>query len=112
MSLHAAERIFKESGKQIEVLDVRSIIPLDKTSILASVRKTGRVVVIHEDKVFAGFGAEIASMIAEEAFEYLDAPVKRVGATFTPVGFNRILEKAILPNTDKIYETCKELLAY
>jgi 2-oxoisovalerate dehydrogenase E1 component len=112
MSLQVADKIFNESGKQIEVIDIRSLIPLDKESILASVKKTGKVAVIHEDKVFAGFGAEIASMIADEAFEFLDAPVKRVGSTFTPVGFNRILERAILPNTDKIYEACKEILAF
>jgi 2-oxoisovalerate dehydrogenase E1 component len=112
MSLQVAERIFQETGQQIEVVDIRSIIPLDKESILSSVRKTNRALVVHEDKVFAGFGAEIASMITEEAFEFLDAPVKRVGSTFTPVGFNRILEKAILPNADKIYQACKEQLAY
>ena len=67
---------------------------------------------MHEDKVFSGFGAEVAATIANEAFEYLDAPVKRVGSTFTPVGFNRILEAAILPNSDKIISAMKELLAY
>jgi 2-oxoisovalerate dehydrogenase E1 component len=112
MSMQVADRILSESGQQVEVIDIRSLIPLDKEAILASVQKTNRVLVVHEDKVFAGFGAEIAAMITEEAFEYLDAPVKRVGSTFTPVGFNRILEKAILPNADKIYVACKELLAY
>lgn len=112
MALQAADRISKETGKETEVVDIRSLIPLDKESILASVRKTNRVVVVHEDKVFAGFGAEIAAMITDEAFEYLDAPVKRVGSTFTPVGFNRILERAILPNADKIYQACKEILAF
>jgi 2-oxoisovalerate dehydrogenase E1 component len=112
MSLQVAETISNETGKQVEVIDLRSLIPLDKESILDSVRKTNRALVVHEDKVFAGFGAEIAAMITEEAFEFLDAPVKRVGSTFTPVGFNRILEKAILPNSDKIYNACKELLAY
>jgi 2-oxoisovalerate dehydrogenase E1 component len=112
MSLQVAEQIFNETGQQIEVIDIRSIIPLDKESILESVKKTNRALVVHEDKVFAGFGAEIAAMITEEAFEFLDAPVKRVGSTFTPVGFNRILEKAILPNSEKIHKACNELLAY
>jgi len=76
------------------------------------VKKTNRAVVVHEDKVFAGFGAEIAAMITESVFEYLDAPVKRVGSTFTPVGFNRILERAILPNAEKIYLACQEILQY
>ncbi len=65
--------------------------------------------VVHEDKVFGGFGGEVASLINEKAFEYLDAPVKRVGSTFTPVGFNRILEKAILPNAEKILTAAREL---
>jgi 2-oxoisovalerate dehydrogenase E1 component len=112
MSLQVAERIFNETGKQVEVIDIRSLVPLDKETIIASVRKTNRALVVHEDKVFAGFGGELAAMITETAFEYLDAPVKRVGSTFTPVGFNRILEKAILPNAEKIYDACRELLDY
>ncbi|MBP7679226.1 MAG: 2-oxoisovalerate dehydrogenase [Bacteroidales bacterium] len=112
MSIQAAGKIEKELGKQVEVLDLRSLIPLDKQAVLDSVKKTGRALVVHEDKVFAGFGGEIAAMITEEAFEFLDAPVKRVGSTFTPVGFNRILERAILPNTDKIYHAAAELLGY
>jgi 2-oxoisovalerate dehydrogenase E1 component len=112
MALQVAEQIFSESGRQVEVIDIRSLIPLDKEAILKSTMKTNRVLVLHEDKVFAGFGAEIAAMISDEAFEHLDAPVKRVGSTFTPVGFNRILEKAILPNTEKIYKACIELLEY
>ena len=67
---------------------------------------------MHEDKVFGGFGGELVATIMAEAFEYLDAPVRRVGSTFTPVGFNRILEKAVLPNTDKIVVAIKEILAY
>jgi 2-oxoisovalerate dehydrogenase E1 component len=109
--LDAAEILSKESV-EIEVIDLRSLIPLDKETILNSLKKTNRVLIVHEDKVFAGFGSEISSMIMEEAFEYLDAPVKRVGSTFTPVGFSRILEKAILPNTEKIEIAIKELLAY
>jgi len=112
MSLQVAEKIAAEKGLQIEVIDLRSLIPLDKETVLASVRKTNRALVIHEDKVFSGFGGELVAMITEEAFESLDAPVKRVGSTFTPVGFNRILEKAILPNADKIYKACLEVLEY
>lgn len=112
MCVDVAERIAKEENKQVEVIDIRSLLPLDKDSILISVRKTGRALVVHEDKVFAGFGGELVSLIAAEAFESLDAPVKRIGSTFTPVGFNRILEKAILPNNDKIYAAVIELLSY
>jgi 2-oxoisovalerate dehydrogenase E1 component len=110
-SLQAAEKL-EEEGIDVEVIDLRSIVPLDKETILNSVKKTNKVMVVHEDKVFAGFGSEVTSMIMEEAFEHLDAPVKRVGSPYTPVGFNRILEKAILPDTDKIVATAKELIAY
>jgi 2-oxoisovalerate dehydrogenase E1 component len=110
--LEMAEKIFKETGKQIEVIDLRSLNPLDEESILKSVKKTGRALVVHEDKVFGGFGAEIVALIAQKAITYLDAPILRVGATFTPVGFNRILERAILPNTEKIMKAAKELLEF
>jgi 2-oxoisovalerate dehydrogenase E1 component len=112
MAIKAAERILSETGKSVEVIDLRSIIPLDKETILQSVKKTNRVLVVHEDKVFSGFGAEISAMITEEAFQYLDAPVKRIGSPFTPVGFNRILEKAILPDIEKIYQGIKEIIEY
>lgn len=112
LSLDAAELIQKEQGKSIEVIDIRSLIPLDLDTILASVRKTNKVLVVHEDKVFGGFGGEIAAAIADSAFQYLDAPIRRVGSPFTPVGFNRILEAAILPDTKRIYDAANELLAY
>ncbi len=112
MALRVAEQISEDTGKEIEVVDIRSLIPLDKVSILKSVKKTSRALVVHEDKVFAGFGGEIAGLIAEEAFEYLDAPVRRVGSTFTPVGFNRILEKAILPDAERIMKAAKDLLDF
>ena len=91
--LHAAERLEKEGGWKVEVIDIRSLIPLDKEAIFESVKKTSKALVVHEDKVFSGFGAELAAMIGEEMFRYLDGPVQRVGSTFTPVGFNPILEK-------------------
>lgn len=112
MSVKVAERLQNEENKSVEVIDIRSLIPLDKETILNSVKKTSRALVVHEDKVFGGFGGEIASLITEEAFEFLDAPVKRVGSTFTPVGFNRILEKEILPSEEKIYHAAKKLLDY
>ena len=111
MCLEAAEKLSKE-GASVEVIDLRSLIPLDKETILNSVKRIGKVMVVHEDKVHSGFGAEVASMIMEEAFEYLDGPVKRVGSSFTPVGFHRSFERIILPNTEKIYNTAKEILAY
>ncbi len=112
MCVEVANKIQEEKGISIEVIDIRSIVPLDKDSILTSVKKTGKVLVVHEDKVFGGFGGEIASIINEEAFEWLDGPVQRVGSTYTPVGFNRILEKAILPDNDRIYNAAINLIEY
>jgi 2-oxoisovalerate dehydrogenase E1 component len=112
MCLEAADKMAKESGASIEVIDLRSLLPLDVESIIASVKKTGKALVVHEDKVFSGFGAEIAATITEMAFEFLDGPVRRVGSTFTPVGFHHLLEQAILPNTEKIITAIKALLEY
>ena len=112
MCMNVADRIAKENDVRIEVIDIRSIVPLDKVTILKSVEKTSRALVVHEDKLFSGFGAEIAAIIQEEGFRFLDAPVQRVGATFTPIGFNRILEKAILPNEEKIYTAIQGILKY
>jgi 2-oxoisovalerate dehydrogenase E1 component len=111
LSLKAAEKIVND-GYEVEVLDLRSLVPLDKEGIIQSVKKTGKVLIVHEDKVFGGFGGEVSSIINEEAFEYLDAPIRRVGSEFTPVGFNRILEAAILPNENKIYEAALSLIKY
>lgn len=110
--LEAAEKLAKEGIADVEVVDLRSLLPLDEETILASIKKTSRAMIVHEDKVFAGFGGEVAALISNLGFEYLDAPIKRVGSTFTPVGFNRILEAAILPNTDKVLQAAKELLQY
>jgi 2-oxoisovalerate dehydrogenase E1 component len=112
MCLHAADKIASEKNIQIEVIDIRSIVPLDTETILRSVEKTSRVIVVHEDKQFSGFGAEIAAQIQEKAFLFLDAPITRVGSTYTPIGFNRILERAILPNEEKIYTAMLETLAF
>ncbi|WP_459600389.1 alpha-ketoacid dehydrogenase subunit alpha/beta [Dysgonomonas reticulitermitis] len=110
-SLSAAERLAKENW-DVEVIDLRSLVPLDKDAILESVKKTSKALIVHEDKVFSGFGAEISALIGSEMFQYLDAPVQRVGSTFTPVGFNPILEKAVLPGEDRIYEAAKKLLEF
>ena len=112
MCVEVAGKLKEDSGISAEVVDLRSLIPLDKEAIINSVKKTNRALIVHEDKVFGGFGGEIASTIMEEAFESLDAPIRRVGSTFTPVGFNRILEGAILPNNERIYKAAKELAEY
>lgn len=110
-ALEAAEKLAAE-GISVEVIDLRSLVPLDWETVLRSVRKTSRVLVAHEDKVHGGFGGEIASRIQEEAFTDLDAPVGRVGSTFTPVGFSRILERAILPSADKVLDAARKVLAF
>lgn len=112
MSIKAANKLEEDMGLKTEVIDLRSLLPLDSDLIIESVKKTGKILVVHEDKVFSGFGAEIAAQISDLAFEYLDGPIMRVGSTFTPVGFNRILEKAILPNEDKIFDSLKKLAEY
>lgn len=111
LSLQAAKKL-EDEGISVEVLDLRSLVPMDEEAVLETAKKTNKVLVVHEDKVHGGFGGEIAAFITENAFEYLDAPVRRVGSTFTPVGFNPILEKAILPDADKIYNAVKELITY
>ena len=98
--------------RQVEAILFAADEPLDEESILKTVQKTNRGLVVHEDKVFAGFGGEIVALINEKAFDFLDAPVLRVGSTFTPVGFNRILERATLPNKQRIMEKALELLNY
>ncbi|WP_246223040.1 alpha-ketoacid dehydrogenase subunit beta [Draconibacterium halophilum] len=112
LSLDAANKLAEEGVANIEVIDLRSLVPLDEETILNSIKKTNKVLVVHEDKVFGGFGGELSAIINEKAFEYLDAPIKRIGSPFTPVGFNRILEKAILPNTERIHAAAKELIEY
>jgi 2-oxoisovalerate dehydrogenase E1 component len=99
-------------GIETEVLDLRSLSPYDWEAIAESVRKTGRVIVAHEDSRSWGYGAEIAARIAEELFEHLDAPVRRIGALDTFVGYNPVLEDAILPQVSTIAAAVRELTRY
>jgi 2-oxoisovalerate dehydrogenase E1 component len=110
-ALEAAKKLEAE-GRSVEVLDLRSLVPLDFDAVLASAKKTSRVLVAHEDKVHGGFGGELAAQIQAAAFPFLDAPVARVGSEFTPVGFSRVLERAILPNTDKVLAAARAVLSY
>ena len=107
----AAAASLASEGIKAEVLDPRTLVPLDKQTILQSVKKTGRVIIVHEAPTFGGFGGEIAAMIIEEAFYSLDAPIKRIGAPYTPVPVSPILEKFYLPNAEKILTAAKEMLA-
>src|ERR671933_221076 len=96
----------------VEVVDLRTVLPWDKQAVLESVRKTSKVLVLHEDTRTGGFGAEIAATIAEEAFEDLDAPVKRIAAPDTPVPFSPTLEKAFIPQVADVAAGLKELAEY
>jgi 2-oxoisovalerate dehydrogenase E1 component beta subunit len=111
-ALDAARIIEKEDGLKVEVLDLRTLLPLDREAILATARKTGKVLIAHEDRLTGGIGGEVAAMIAEHAFDYLDGPIKRVAALDTHVAFSPPLEEYILPNTNKIVEAIRELAAY
>ena len=108
-ALEAADRLASE-GVSAEVIDPRTLSPLDMGTIVASVQKTNRAVVAHEAVQFCGIGAEIAATISDEAFDYLDAPVKRVGAPFAPVPFAPVLESLYLPNTDSIMAAVREVV--
>ncbi|NOX90226.1 MAG: tungsten formylmethanofuran dehydrogenase [Calditrichaeota bacterium] len=110
-SLEAA-RILEEEGVSAEVIDIRTINPLDVGTIVDSVKKTSKVLIAHEDTRFQGFGAEIAATVAEEAFEYLDGPVKRLGGADTPVPFSPVLEKAALPQIEDVIKAARTLMAY
>ncbi|BAL98223.1 MULTISPECIES: alpha-ketoacid dehydrogenase subunit beta [Caldilinea] len=110
-ALAAAERLTQE-GIDVEVLDLRSLKPLDKEAILATVRKTGKVLIVHAANKLAGVGAEVAALIAEQAFEWLDAPVQRMGGLDTPIPFSPPLEDAYRPNAEKIYSAARALASY
>ena len=106
--LEAAAALEKE-GLSAEVLDLRTITPLDAESVLATVKKTSRAVVVHEAVRTGGFGGEVAALIADQAFDYLDAPIKRVTAPDTPVPFSPPLEQEFIPSVPKILAAVKEL---
>ena len=108
-SLAAAKKL-KNDGISVEVVDPRTLLPLDKDTILDSVKKTHRLVIVHEEVKFAGSGAEISAMVAEEAIEYLDAPIIRIGGPFCPVPFSPILESEFIPSEDRIIEAVKRAM--
>ena len=108
LALEAAEQL----DESIEIVDLRSLCPLDSDGILTSARKTGKVLVAHEATQSCGVGAEVAALVAAEAFEDLDAPVRRLTAPDVPIPFSPPLEQAVLPQLDDMKEACRELLAY
>ena len=107
----AAQKL-EGDGVSVEILDLRTLAPWDKDAVLRSVGKTSKALVLHEDTLTGGFGAEIAATIAEEAFEHLDAPVRRIAAPDTPVPFSPPLEKAFIPQVEDVVAGLKELAEY
>jgi len=108
-ALAAAQKLRKQ-GISVEVIDPRTLVPLDKQAIIKSVKKTGRIVIVTEDCKTAGVSAEIAAIVAEEALDYLDAPIKRVAEPDTPIPFSPPLEQFVIPNEKTIIKAVKEVL--
>jgi 2-oxoisovalerate dehydrogenase E1 component beta subunit len=107
----AAQQL-ESDGVSVEIVDLRTVLPWDKAAVLESVRKTSKLLVLHEDTHTGGFGAEIAASVAEEAFEDLDAPVRRITAPDTPVPFAPQLEKAYIPQVDDVVQGLRDLAEY
>jgi len=110
-AMKAAEAAEKE-GISVEVFDIRSLLPLDVDGILASVKKTNRALVVHEDKVFSGFGGELVAQITQHAFSHLDAPIERIGQQFIPVPFNKKLEAAMQPTPEIVLDAIKRTVSF
>jgi len=111
-SMEAAKKIEQKHGATVEVIDLRTLNPLDTDAILASVRKTGKALIVHEDTLTGGFGAEIAAIIGSEAFDRLDAPVLRVAAKDSPVPYGPGLENAMLPQESDIAHVLERLVKF
>jgi len=111
LALAAADRMAEEDVS-VEVIDLRTLIPFDRETVLESVKRTGKVLIVHEDNLTGGFGAEVAAIVAEDAFEYLDAPVRRVAAIDTPIPFAPPLEREYMPLEDDIVAAVRALADY
>ncbi len=107
-----AARILEKEGVSIEIIDLRTLLPLDMDTVMASVRKTNRALVVYEDHEFLGYGAELAAQISDKAFYELDAPVKRLAGKFAPIAFADSLERALLPDDDDVIKAARSLAAH
>lgn len=109
----AAEKVAREDGLDVEVIDLRTLLPLDTDAILSSVKKTSKALIVYEDNKTMGYGAEVAALIVDEAFEYLDAPVKRLAGPDVPgVPYSHPMQEYFMPNPDKIVSAIRDLAAY
>jgi len=106
----SAAKILKKEGIELEVIDPRTLVPLDEETILESVKKTGKLIIIQEDNLFSGWGAEIVSLVTEKAFDYLDAPPKRIGPPATPVPFAPVMEKYYVPDEEDLIKEVKKIM--
>ena len=111
-SVEAAEQLAAREGIEVEVIDLRTILPWDHDLVAASAARTSRVLVVHEDTLTAGFGGEVAAWVGEHCFADLDAPVRRIGATDTPVAYEPTLERVILPQVDDIAAALLDLATW
>jgi len=111
MGVNWAKEVVESMGEAIEIIDLRTLWPLDEETLLSSVKKTGKVIVLHEDTLTGGIGGEISALISEKAFEHLDAPVLRVGGLDSPIPFSPILEKQFMAKS-RLREKLDYLLRY
>jgi pyruvate dehydrogenase E1 component beta subunit len=109
-ALNAADKLQKEKNVSIEVIDPRTIVPFDKEAVLNSVKKTGRLVIFTEECETGSFAGQVAAIVADEGFDYLDAPIKRVNAPDTPVPYGIVLEDFWIPNEDKLIRAINEII--
>jgi len=108
-TLKAAEHLSKK-GVEVEIIDPRTLVPLDKETVIDSVKKTGRLLIVEEDSRTCGVGAEIAALVAEEAFDFLESPIKRIAEPDTPIPFSPVLENYVIPDDKAIIKGVEELL--
>ena len=111
VALEAAKTLAGE-GIDMEVVDLRTLVPLDRKAVIATAKKTSKVILLHEDTLTGGLGGELAAIIGEHAFDYLDGPLTRIAPPDTPVPFSPSLEKAFLPNAETVAEKARELYRY
>jgi len=111
--MEAAEMVARQDGIACEVVDLRTLLPIDKETILNSFKKTGKALIVHEDNLTMGFGAEVAAILSDEGFEYMDGPIRRYGGPDVPaVPFSHPLQEYFMPNPDKIAAAIRDLAAY
>jgi 2-oxoisovalerate dehydrogenase E1 component beta subunit len=109
----AANKVAREDGIEAEVIDLRTLLPVDKAAIVNSFKKTGKALIVYEDNLTMGYGAEVAAILADEGFEYMDGPIKRLAGPDVPaVPFSHPMQEFFMPNPDKIADAIRDIVAY